>query len=83
VTVVNTGAFQRLVDEESFLKLAAAKSLTAAQALRELQPEDLKPCYSAVFVRPGSAPPIAELRLWQMPESGSGGFRSPGVADCR
>lgn len=83
VTVVNTGAFQRLVDEESFLKLAAAKALTPAQALRELQPEDLKPCYSAVFVRPGSAPPIAELRLWHMPESGSGRFRAPGVADCR
>ncbi|MFW0754722.1 hypothetical protein ACN1C3_08200 [Pseudomonas sp. H11T01] len=83
VTVVNTGAFQRLVDEEAFLELAAAKAMTPEQALRKLRPEDLKPCYSAVFVRPGTSPSQAELRLWEMPESGGGRFRAPGVADCR
>lgn len=83
VTVVNTGAFQRLVDEEAFLQLAAARTMSPAQALRELRPEDLTACYSVVFVRPGNLRPVAELWLWEMSESGGGRFRAPGIADCR
>lgn len=85
VTVVNTGAFQRLVDDKGFLAIARQnnKDLTPSQALRQLTPEDLPPCYGMVVVDHGATKVLARLRLWQMPESGvQGVFREPGVAEC-
>ncbi|MHC8327349.1 metallophosphoesterase [Pseudomonas sp. LB1P83] len=82
ITVVNTGAFQRLVDDRAFQAIADAKHITTVQALRQLNPEDLKPCYSAVVVPPGDPRKTAKLQLWQMSESGSGGFTIPGVKEC-
>lgn len=84
VTVFNSGAFQRLVDEQGFLQRARARGWSPAEALRRLQPEDLAPCYAAVIVKAvtGGSPAVA-LRLWQQAEDGSGRFREPGVSDCR
>ena len=83
VKVINTGAFQRLVDEEGFLQRAKARRLSPAEALRQLRPEDLAPCYGVVVVKPGAGEINAKLRLWQMPESGPGRFREPGADDCK
>jgi UDP-2,3-diacylglucosamine pyrophosphatase LpxH len=83
ITVVNTGAFQRLVDDKGFIALANKKALTPSQALRELAPEDLQPCYGVVVVDHAATNVRARLRLWQMPEGGGQGiFREPGVSDC-
>lgn len=82
-TVVNTGAFQRLIEDDAFKQLAADKNITPVVALQKLQPEDLKPCYSAVFIKGGSTPPDPELKLWEMAETGGGRYREPGVMDCR
>jgi len=83
VTVVNTGASQRLIDDKGFLAIAQQKGVTPSQALRQLAPEDLPPCYGMVVVDHGAANVLARLRLWQMPEGGAQGmFREPGVAEC-
>jgi len=83
VTVVNTGAFQRLIDDKRFLAIARQQNFTPSQALRQLAPEDLPPCYSMVVVDHGAANVLARLRLWQMPEGAARGvFREPGVAGC-
>ncbi|ANI55276.1 metallophosphoesterase [Pseudomonas sp. DR 5-09] len=82
-TVVNTGAFQRLIEDEAFKQLAKDRNITPVVALQQLQPEDLKPCYSAVFIKGGRTPPEPELKLWEMAETGGGRYREPGVMDCR
>ncbi|MDF9757587.1 UDP-2,3-diacylglucosamine pyrophosphatase LpxH [Pseudomonas sp. TE6288] len=83
ITVVNTGAFQRLVDDAGFVKIAKDKSISPAQALKQLSVEDLQPCYGLVVVDHGAAVVRARLRLWQMQEGGNQGvFREPGVSDC-
>jgi hypothetical protein len=83
VTVLNTGAFQRLVDEEGFLQRAKARNMTPVQALNQLRPEDLAPCYGVIVVTPRANGIETELRMWHAPEDAAGRFRSPGVADCR
>ncbi|QAY83355.1 hypothetical protein [Pseudomonas arsenicoxydans] len=83
VTVVNTGASQRPIDDKVFLAIAQQKGVTPSQALPQLAPEDLPPCYGMVVVDHGAANVLARLRLWQMPEGGAQGmFREPGVAEC-
>ena len=83
VTIFNTGAFQRLVDEEGFLQRARDRHWSTSEALRRLQVEDLAPCYGVVVVKASGAKLDATLRMWQMPEAGPGQFREPGVSDCR
>jgi hypothetical protein len=50
VMVHNTGAFQRTIDEEGFLKRVRARNLVPHEALRAIKLEELPPCYSAVLV---------------------------------
>lgn len=84
VTVFNSGAFQRVVDEAGFLDRARARGWSPSEALRRLQPEDLAPCYAAVVVKPDTSGTLeAALRLWQQDEGGAGRFRQPGVFDCK
>ncbi|WP_177330853.1 metallophosphoesterase, partial [Pseudomonas sp. 250J] len=68
VTVVNTGAFQRLVDDAGFVKIARDKSISPSQALKQLSVENLQPCYGVVVVDHSAATVRARLRLWQMQE---------------
>ncbi len=74
VTIANTGAFQRVVDEPAFLARAKAANLAPADALRRFDVEDLAACYTAVVVpmRDGLLEPV--LVRWHMEESGSGEF---------
>jgi UDP-2,3-diacylglucosamine pyrophosphatase LpxH len=83
VTVFNSGAFQRLADEEGFLRRARANGWAEPEALRRLRPDDLAPCYAAVIVKHQATGVSAELRLWEMTETGTGRFREPGVSDCK
>jgi hypothetical protein len=77
ISVLNTGAFQRLLDEESFLQRAASAkpSLEPEQALKDFTLENnFPPCYSVVLVVHDSDDiPQAKLQHWMMSESDSTG----------
>lgn len=83
VTVLNSGAFQRVVDEAAFLRRANARGWKPERALRELSVDDLAPCYTAVFAVAGAAQPEAMTVRWHQAESGAGRFVSVDDALCR
>ena len=53
VTVANTGAFQRLIDEAGFLKRLDGRA--PQDALRSMSLEELPPCYTSVVVSASAA----------------------------
>jgi len=72
VSILNTGAFQRLVGERGYRKrLTEMKIDEAADGLSKIPLEALAPCYSFVEVAAGNGltKPTAETRLWKMAES--------------
>jgi hypothetical protein len=82
IRVVNTGAFHRVVDEETYLKIVQAKTMSPSEGLSALEPEDLPPCYTAVLVTYKSTiPEIATMR-WYMAENGTGMFLNTNDARC-
>lgn len=83
ITVLNAGAFQRVVGEDGFLaRVAKQPGLTPAQALRAFRPEDLAPCYGAVLVPfpDGKAKPLAVD--WYASEGQAGRFVATNDAGC-
>jgi UDP-2,3-diacylglucosamine pyrophosphatase LpxH len=83
VGVLNSGAFQRLVDEEGFRERARKKEVSEVEALRQLTPDDLAPCYGVVMVPYRKRRPDPMARLWWMPETASKGeLLSPGDPRC-
>jgi hypothetical protein len=82
ITVVNTGAFQRLADDDKFTKKATNMQLTPARALSRLTVDDLPACYSAVLLTYKDGEPSVEVKNWLMDETGGiGQFVEPW--DCR
>lgn len=71
--VLNTGAWQRTVTPEQLRGLECRAQ--SGRSVIELQPDDLPPCYSAVFVRP-TAPDRPELRYWTRDAAGAWRFES-------
>jgi len=67
--VANTGAWQRIVSKEQFEKLLAGKKLSANDALKSIQPEDLPACYDVLVVPPYKSDPDFLLRGWQMADA--------------
>ncbi len=83
VTVLNSGAFQRLVDEAGYLARVQALQLTNPEdGLRRISLDTLAPCYGVVMVDYKAGAPTAETRMWHMPEGGKGRLVSPGAKDC-
>lgn len=83
VMVSNSGAFQRLVDEEGFLQRVKARSWTEQEGLRRLTPEDLAPCYGAILVPYVGNRPTPETLMWRMAEDANEGeLVSPGDSSC-
>lgn len=83
IAVFNTGAFQRLVEEQGFLKRARERHIDSAQALSELPVEALPACYTAVVVAQGTFPVKAVTVRWHMEERSTGKFVSPADAVCQ
>ncbi|MEQ8665125.1 MAG: metallophosphoesterase [Rhodospirillales bacterium] len=91
VTVVNTGAFQRVVGEEAFLERVAEKSeelgrdVTPGEGLRLIDLSELAPCYTYVEVRYRLGLPEAKLWYWRSDETDAvpTGRRSIGSNACR
>jgi len=72
VRVLNTGAFQRVIDEEDFVALAKKRGLSEPMALKTFTVEDLAPCYSAVLIAPSVDGAKARTLLWHMREGAPG-----------
>jgi hypothetical protein len=73
VQIRNTGAFQRLVSDVQFRKIAAAKSLKPSVALSKLTVDDLLPCYTAVFAIDNGAASAVQTIRWRMAENAAKG----------
>lgn len=84
VVVANSGAFQRLIDDEGFMARVKAKKWSAAEGLRRLKPEDLPPCYGVILVPYEGLRPVPDAQMWWMPEGGKAGeFVAPRDQRCR
>jgi UDP-2,3-diacylglucosamine pyrophosphatase LpxH len=82
VTVLNSGAFQRVVDEAGFLARAKKAGLTPQEALRRFRPEDLAPCYTAVVVPYRGKRPAPKTVRWLATEDAPGRFVSARDSRC-
>lgn len=87
VTVLNTGAFQRLVDEAGFKqRLKDRKIKKPSDGLSKIALEALAPCYSFVEIQAGSsiALPVAATKMWKMDEGeSSGDVKAAGTKECQ
>jgi hypothetical protein len=83
VDVLNSGAFQRIIDKKGYLKRVGSKN--PAEELSNLKHDDLPPCYTAILMPPlmptyGDSPHPETVR-WHM--SGTAGkFVLVGDALC-
>jgi len=50
--MINTGAWQRVVDPSQLQAIKAARGITDDKVLLALKPEDLPPCYSVIMIMP-------------------------------
>ncbi len=82
VKVLNTGAFQRLISDREFLKIAEERGLRPSEALSRISVNDLKPCYSAVFAIDNGKKSKAQTIRWHMPEGGVGKFVPTNSPEC-
>ena len=86
VTVLNSGAFQRLIDEPGFVARVEKLGLkdTPHEGLRRITLESLSPCYGVVLIPNVDGEPKPEAMLWYQGESElKGRFVSPGNELCR
>ena len=81
VQVLNTGAFQRLIDEPHFLEKTRAFP-HPYDGLKKISLEELSPCYSAVIAQYNNGAPEPQVVMWRMPEDGDGKMVSPGSNGC-
>jgi len=82
VTIANTGAFQRLIDEAGFLGRLGGR--TPQDGLRSMTLDELPPCYTTVVV---PAPvvgqlPVPKTQAWYMQEDSVGSFTTPDDPKC-
>lgn len=82
ITILNTGAFQRVIDEKGYLRRVNDNGLSAAEGLRKLSPEALPPCYTTVIVPYEDSLPKPVTKRWLMEENGNGTLVDPGDARC-
>jgi hypothetical protein len=61
--VMNTGAWQRTIDEQQLGSIMAKRNMSAKNVLK-LDPEDLPPCYPFIIVSPNQQKPRGELLYW-------------------
>ncbi|MEN8689994.1 MAG: metallophosphoesterase [Desulfobacterales bacterium] len=85
VSVLNSGAFQRLIDEPGFLKRVDADPTieTPAEGFKMMPLEALAPCYTFVMVPYKDGKPAPVTKQWYMPENGQGQIINPGDGKCK
>lgn len=74
VTILNDGAFQRVVDDDKFRALAKRRGISSGEAMRRIPLDDLPACYTFVRIVPGDGGlPDISLQAWLMPEDAAAG----------
>jgi hypothetical protein len=68
---INDGAWQRTITPVQLQALQKDRGRTAQDLLKELQPEQLPPCYSFVDIRPYTDAPAPAVRYWRPADTGS------------
>lgn len=75
VSVANSGAFQRLIDQQGLERLAEAEETTPEEVFAGYPLERLPACYSVVLIRHEGDQPQVETRSWYVdPGTGDGNF---------
>lgn len=85
VKVFNTGAFQRIISDESYRESLAEKypNLSPAEGLSKFDLEkDLNPCYTAVIAEFTNEAYKLKTQRWYAAESGAGSFVDVGDPRC-
>jgi UDP-2,3-diacylglucosamine pyrophosphatase LpxH len=82
VSVLNTGAFHRVIDERAYLKRTRDKGFSASDGLSRLHLDDLPACYTAVLVSYDGSLPKPVTKRWHMEENGTGTMVTPGDRRC-
>jgi len=85
VGVMNSGAFQRLIDESAFLERVNADPALESpeKGFKKMPLEALAPCYTFVEVSYKDGKPVPKTKQWHMPENGLGQPVNPGDARCK
>jgi UDP-2,3-diacylglucosamine pyrophosphatase LpxH len=87
VQVLNTGAFQRVIDNNAFIKRISQKKnkkVSPGEGLRMIPLEELPPCYTYIRVPNDDGLPEPQVLRWVMKESdGSGRSVSPKDDACK
>jgi UDP-2,3-diacylglucosamine pyrophosphatase LpxH len=81
ITVANSGAFQRLINEQGFLK--RLNGMSPQEGLRKLELDKLPPCYTAILVPHTTGAPSLNVRAWYMPNDAQGIFIEPDDPRCQ
>ena len=84
VSVLNSGAFQRLIDEAGFLERVKADPSIAspAEGFKAMPLDALAPCYTFVMVPYEDGKPEPKTQQWHMPENRPGQIVNPGNRIC-
>jgi len=85
VTILNSGAFQRLIDEAGYLERVKAMNLDDRkhEGLSHIDLDSLAPCYGTVLVRRYGGVRAPEMKMWHMAEGGTGKLVDPTSPSCR
>ena len=73
ISVANTGAFQRVVDEKQFER--RAQGFSKSEALRKVTIDSLPACYTFIVVEDEREP--MKLWRWYQPEGAATGSLEP------
>lgn len=79
--VVSPGAWQRTITPIHLQPIRDDHGWTEVDALRELRPEQLPPCYGVVWIEPYTENPEPQVRFWR--EDGLWGRAPRDAADVR
>jgi hypothetical protein len=84
VNVLNSGTFQRIIDESGFLERVNADptSESPEKGFKKMPVEAMTPCYTFVEISYKDNKPVAKTKQWHMPENGQGQSLYPGDPIC-
>jgi hypothetical protein len=68
---INDGAWQRTITPVQLGTMQKDRNRSGRDLLRELQPEQLAPCYAYVDIRPYAGIPAAAVRYWRVVDTGA------------
>ena len=72
--VMNSGAWQRVVESEQLEQIIKAEGLSSDEVLTKLELEKLPPCYTVIKIEPYKEKPDPLLLYWREDKQGEWGF---------